>query len=366
LFFDDIPKPIVALSPMDGVTDAPFRLITNMYGAPDITFTEFVHVMGMLRGRERLWQDFIFSDLELPVVAQLFGAEPEYFYHASKIVGELGFDGVDINMGCPMRSVTDHGAGAALINTPELAQEIIREVKRGVKDWFETGELTGIDSEMRKRVRQMQDQRRQRAELMGIPYRLYAAGENRSLLPVSVKTRIGYKEIVVEDWVKTLTEVEPDWISVHGRTLKQMYTGQADWEALARGRQATHLPFLANGDVRTFHDIQDVIQVTKADGVLIGKGSYGNPWIFKDLDRLKTALAANAELPEVYLASATEKKQVMLEHAKLHTELKGAGAFVQMRKHMGWYMSGFEGAVEIRKLLMQTNSVREVEEVLEG
>ncbi|MCA9379489.1 tRNA-dihydrouridine synthase [Candidatus Dojkabacteria bacterium] len=364
MFFDDIPKPIVALSPMDGVTDAPFRFVVNKYGAPDITFTEFVHVMGIIHGSDRLWQDFIFSEQERPVVAQLFGAEPEYFYHASKIVCELGFDGVDINMGCPMRSVTDHGAGAALINTPDLAQQIIREVKRGVKDWYETGELTGISEDISQRIRGMQEARRRRAELSGIAYKLYAAGEERSLLPVSVKTRIGYKEVVVEDWMKTLTEVEPDWISVHGRTLKQMYTGKADWEALARGRRATHLPFLANGDVRTFGDIKNILQVVGADGVLIGKGSYGNPWVFKNLDKLKTALAANTELPEMYLASADEKKQVMLEHVKLHVSLKGEGAFVQTRKHMGWYMNGFPGAAELRKQLMQTNAAREVEAIV--
>lgn len=351
---------------MDGVTDAAYRFITSKYGSPDITFTEFVHVMGIMRGSERLWQDFIFSDAERPTVAQLFGAEPEYFYHASKIVCELGFDGVDINMGCPMRSVTDHGAGAALINTPDLAQQIVREVKRGVRDWYETGELTGIDDEMRRRIQVMVDARRRRADVLGIPFKRYAAAADRSLLPVSVKTRIGYKEVVVEEWMKTLTEVEPSWISVHGRTLKQMYTGEADWEALARGRQATHLPFLANGDVRTFEDIKSILQMTKADGVLIGKGSYGNPWIFKGLVDLKQALVTCGALPQMYVASEEEKKQVMLEHVKLHVELKGEGAFVQTRKHMGWYMNGFPGAVDLRKQLMQTNTVVEVEAVIGG
>jgi nifR3 family TIM-barrel protein len=365
MIFDETTQPVIGLSPMDGVSDAPFRYMVATHGSPDLILSEFVHVMGLCMGGERLWQDFIFSENERPISGQIFGAEPEYFYHAAKIVCELGFDGVDINMGCPAKTVTEGGAGAALIRTPELAQEIVRQVKRGVQDWYETGEVTGVKDEMKKRIERMVEQRQARANAEGLEFKKYANGSERSLVPVSVKTRLGYDQIVIKDWVKYLAEVEPAWITIHGRILKQLYSGQANWEAIAEAVQTVpHIPIIANGDVKTYVDIKRVLEVTKARGALIGRGTYGNPWFFKHLTELKHALETGSELPAEYIPSLEERFQAMIQHCKLHVELKGEGAFMQMRKHLGWYANGFEGAVELRKKLVTTNNVAEVEQII--
>lgn len=376
--FIDFSQPVVGLSPMDGVSDAPFRYITNKYGNPDIILSEFVHVVGLCRGGEKLWQDFIFSDSERHISGQIFGAEPEYFYHAAKIVCELGFSGVDINMGCPAKTVTEHGAGAGLIRTPELAKEIVRQVKRGVQDWYETGEITGVSNEIKLRIEKMVEQRRRRAPRDGVTFQRYALGDERSLVPVSVKTRIGYDKIVIDEWVKHLAEVDPAWITVHGRTLKQLYTGFADWDTIALAvATVPHIPVIANGDIKTYADIVEVLDHTKAKGALIGRATYGNPWLFKQVPELKKLIQNTLEtsqfsdfssvsvMPEMYVPSLEERFAVMLEHARLHVELKGEMSFIQMRKHLAWYCAGFDGAVDLRKQLVVSNSVAEVENIID-
>src|SRR5512145_776811 len=134
-FWSDIPKPIIGLSPMDGVTDASFRYITAKHGGPDVTVTEFVNIQAALYSPHTLLKDFTYSEIERPVVAQIYGKTPELFYKVAHIVCELGFDGLDINMGCPAKKVAASGCGAALIRTPDLAREIIRAAHKGIKDW---------------------------------------------------------------------------------------------------------------------------------------------------------------------------------------------------------------------------------------
>jgi tRNA-dihydrouridine synthase len=356
---------IIGLSPMDGITDGAFRYIATKYGKPDLTITEFVHVIGICRGGERLWQDFIFSDLERPIYAQIFGTEPDYFYHAAKIAAELGFDGVDINMGCPARTVAERGAGAGLIQQPQLAQEIVRSVRRGIKDWFETGELTGIKDSFKQRVIDMVQVRRQRAEQDQTIFKRYSSGAERSLIPVTAKTRVGFNEITISEWIKQLSEAEPDRISLHGRTFKQMYTGQANWDAIAEGVSNTHIPVLANGDIKDFNDIYTVISHTGAAGVLIGRATYGNPWLMRNIDLLKQNWGKVTDYNQfIYRPSMAERVSVLLEHVDLHTKLKDEGAFVQLRKHMGWYATDFPGAVELRQQLVRSNSLAEVKQAL--
>lgn len=350
--------PTIALSPMDGITDAAYRYMANTIGKPDITFTEFVHVIGICRGGERLWQDFIFDECERPVVAQLFGAEPEYFYHAAKIACELGFDGIDINMGCPAKNVTEHGAGAALIRTPKLAQEIILATQRGVKDWYETGELTGIDAEHIDRISTMQLARKAKADTL-----IDNTKPDRQMIPVSVKTRIGYDKVVITEWVSQLAETNPAWISIHGRTLKQMYTGAADWEAVATGVQVLEkrIPALANGDIKTHADVKKALATTGANGVLIGRGTYGNPWWFKGVAELKQAILTNQEPPAMYAPSPEEVKQAIITHAQMFVATKSEKAFPQLRKHLAWYVSNFlPNSSKLRSQLVQVNSIAEV------
>lgn len=341
-------QPIIGLSPMDGVTDAAFRFVTKKYGNPDVTYTEFVHVMGMCRGSERLYQDFIFTDLERPIIGQIFGAEPEYFYHAAKLICELGFDGVDINMGCPAKSVAEHGAGAALIRTPDLAADIIKATQQGVVDWAADGELTGVSDEIKQRIARMVEQRRQRNLVLGVAFKRYGAGAERGTVPVSVKTRIGYDEIVVEQWIAHIAEQKPHWIAVHGRTLKQLYTGQANWDALALAVKATDLPVLVNGDIKTQDDLSRVLELTNARGALIGRGTYGTPWWFN---------RENKPNPQKII-------EIMLEHAQLHVELKGESSYVQLRKHLAWYSQHLPNSVEIRKRLVTSNNIDELQQIL--
>jgi len=360
-----ITEPIIGLSPTDGVSDNAFRYITKKYGNPDLMFTEFTNVMGLCIAGFNILQAFEYDESQRPIVAQIYGKEPEYFYHASKIVCALGFDGVDINMGCPAKTVAASGSGAGLIRTPDLAREIIAAVKRGVDDWKNDGKLTGLNSKTEAAVNLMVDSYRKRViNLSDLENKeLYGRNNlklgNRSLIPVSVKTRIGYDIPVTKSWIENLAKESPKWITVHGRTLKQMYTGSADWNEIGIAVDSTNIPIIANGDIKNLEDVKKVLEITKAKGVLIGRGSFGNPWIFKELNTIKDNSYIFKE-PD-YL----EKFKVLIEHTEEFVRNnKESRAFFQMRKHFGWYIKGFDGAKELRDKLLRSNSVDEVKEIL--
>ena len=154
-FWDNLPRPIIGLAPMDGVTDAPNRTMHGLYGRPDVVLTEFTNVEGLWRGSDRIFRDFLYTPAERPVVAQIFGCRPEYFYKAAHIVCELGFDGLDINMGCPASNIANKGGGAALIRVPDTAKAIIRAAQQGVRDWADgqTLEDLEMDPERIKHIR---------------------------------------------------------------------------------------------------------------------------------------------------------------------------------------------------------------------
>ncbi|KXK25711.1 MAG: putative tRNA-dihydrouridine synthase [candidate division WS6 bacterium OLB20] len=349
-FWQQLKKPVIGLSPMDGVTDAPFRYIAAKYGEPDVVLTEFINVNGIYHAPEQLFYDFLYHEIERPVVAQIYGNDPAFFYIAAKVVGELGFDGVDINMGCPSKSVAASGSGAALIATPDLALDIVRAVKQGVADWVKDG-LKDVRPEL---IAQTEATKNRLIELgVSLP-------AERRHIPVSVKTRIGYKDVVAVDWVNTLLKEEPANITMHGRTLKQMYTGSADWEQLYRAADAVaewnsahsseqRITFLGNGDVQSLADA-DKRMSGNMDGVLIGRASFGHPWIFKGLD-----------FDDVPLQ---ERIAVAIEHAHLHARLKPEQMFVQLRKHLGWYMKGFHGAAQVRAELVRSENAEQVERIL--
>src|SRR5437879_9005447 len=201
-FWNTLPRPIIGLSPMDGVTDAAFRQVVAMEGAPDVTFTEFTSVGDICRGPEHLLSSLLYSEHERPVVAQLYGKDPVLFYQAAHVVCELGFDGLDINMGCPSKTVANHGGGAALIRVPETAKAIIRAAQQGVRDWAngQTLEDLEMDRERIRRIRQMNEER----------VRIWGDTPNieRRLIPVSVKTRLGYDSIVITDWLQELLDLD--------------------------------------------------------------------------------------------------------------------------------------------------------------
>ena len=324
-------KPIIGLAPMDGVTDAPFRLLVAKIGKPDIMTTEFVSVEGICAGAMRILKDFKYNEIERPIIAQLFGTDPECFYKAAFVVAKMGFDGVEINMGCPSKNVSSKGAGASLIQTPELAKKIILQTKKGVKNWANGKEI----------------------EEIGLPQEIleHISGfkTERKIIPVSVKTRIGYNTNIIEEWTKHLLEAKPANITIHGRTLKQMYTEQADWDAIATATKIikkTDTTVLGNGDIKTVKEGIEKVKHYGVDGFLIGRAALGNPWIFGDKE-----------------ADINERLETAKQHAKIYEKIFPE-YFLPMRKHLGWYCKGFPGASKIRQELMVSNSAKEVEDIL--
>ena len=312
-------RPFLALAPMANVTDAAFRRIIVKYGKPDVLWTEFVSADGLCSpGRERLLPDLWFTDAERPIVAQLFTADPERMKHAAELVRELGFDGVDINMGCPDRAVERQGAGAALMKDPGRAVALIRAARDG------------------------------------------AGG-----LPVSVKTRIGYRTNDITDWLPRLLEAEPAALTIHARTRNEMSKVPAQWsvvaEAVALVKQAyattpNERPLvIGNGDVVSVADAEERARESGADGAMVGRGIFGNPWFF---DRTRSGPPETAE-----------KLRVMVEHTCLFEELFRSGPkphknFDVMKKHYVAYVAGFPGAKELRTELMGAASADDVARIV--
>ncbi|MEW6543174.1 MAG: tRNA-dihydrouridine synthase [Nitrospirota bacterium] len=362
-FWQRLPRPIIGLSPMDGVTDAAFRLIVARQGAPDVTFTEFTSVGDICRGPAFLLSPLLYDEEERPVVAQLYGKDPDLFYQAAHVVCELGFDGLDVNMGCPSRSVASSGSGAGLIRTPALAQAILRATRRGIEDWAggQSLEAAGLKPGRAEAVRSMNRQRDGRAP------------SPRRAIPLSVKTRIGYDEVIVEDWIIRLLEEEPAAISVHGRTLQQMYRGEADWGAIARAAalaRGTRTLLLGNGDLQSMADVVRRVVETGVDGVLVGRGALGSPWLFRNKEAVRSILAGGDVMaagrtdslePAVELA---ERFRVMLDHARQFEALFGRERFPHLRKHLGWYCKGFHLAALMRARMVRACSSADVERLV--
>ncbi len=340
-FWDALRKPIFVLAPMANVTDAAFRRIIAKYSrpaGPAVFWTEFVSVEGLLsRGREKLLVDFMYTEAERPIVAQIFGGKPEQFYAAAKLIVSLGFDGIDINAGCPDKGVEKSGGGACLIKRPELAQKIITETKRGVAD----------------------------------------AG---SSIPVSVKTRIGYNTNELETWIPKLLEAEPAVITLHARTRKEMSFFPARWEHVARAvkirdESKSSTLIFGNGDVQNLEQARVRVAETGCDGVMIGRGIFGNPWLFSE-----------------HVPTTEEKLLVCIEHTKVFEELFGSSVipatepesmnagfrvkpgmtegkrikpFEVMKKHFKAYVNGFDGAKELRMKMMEAENVTEIEKLVE-
>ena len=336
-FWQTLPRPIIGLAPMDGASDHPFRYIQKKYGAPDLVYTEFTSVdeICVARRADRL-RSFLYDDSQRPIVAQIFGSVPEHFYQVAILICELGFDGIDINMGCPSRSVTHGGAGAALICTPKLAQEIMYATQRGVRDWQNGAGIVDCPNLGAAIAVEVARQRT-----------LHTNNADRLRpIPVSVKTRIGYDQPVVESWVPTLLEVEPAAIAIHGRTLKQRYSGQADWNAIGQAAEIvrpTATLFLGNGDIVSHTDAHRRVQKWGLDGVLIGRSSLGNPFVFHSSQPRPAA---------AYLTAATEHA----EHYEACYQPYERYHFLPMRKHLSAYARHAGLTESQRRALLKTES----------
>ena len=343
---------------MDGVTDACFRSILARHGKPDVVFTEFTHVHDICHGPEIHLETLRYSERERPIVAQLYGKDPDQYYLAAHAVCELGFDGLDINMGCPSKSVANSGSGAGLIRTPELAREIMQAAKRGIEDWAngQTLEQAGFKSarlEMFDRLNQ------QRGAASPAP---------RRILPLSVKTRLGYDTVTVESWVELLLLEQPAVISLHGRTLKQMYRGAADWSAIARAAdivKGTGTVFLGNGDIQSLDEAARRVRETTVDGVLIGRGALGAPWLFRMKEQAREWANGAGKISEgTEPISREERLSILLDHAQQFQTLFGQRQFYRMRKHLGWYCKGFPHAAALRGKMVRISSVEELQAIL--
>lgn len=307
-FWNTLPKPFFVQAPMEDVTDAAFRALIARYGKPDVMFTEFTSADGLIlapeAGQRALRKKLLFSENDRPIVAQLFTSSPEHIEKAAQLVAELGFDGFDINMGCPDRAVEKSGCGAALIKNPTLARDLIRAAKR-------------------------------------------------SGLPVSVKTRIGYNSDELDAWLPELLAEEPAAITIHARTRKEMSDVPARWDTVARAvsiRDAAGSKTLivGNGDVKDLNGARAKAVETHCDGVMLGRAIYGNPWLFAE-----------------HVSSPQERLQVLIEHLRLFDELLGDTVnYSTMKKHFKAYISGWNGAKELRAKLMETDSLDEVLKIL--
>jgi tRNA-dihydrouridine synthase len=345
-FWSSLATPIIGLSPMDGVTDHPCRFIQKKYGQPAIIYTEFTSVEGVCHGAERLLKDFHYDESQRPIIGQIYGTTPEYFRQTALILCQLGFDGVDINMGCPAKNVAHSGAGAALIKTPDLAQEIVRAAKQGVLDWQNgktVADCPDITQPIRTQIEALHAQ---------LPPEYQA---HDRVIPVSIKTRVGFDVKSVAEWIPRLLEVEPAAIAIHGRMLKQYYTGEADWDEIGKAAtiaQGSGTRILGNGDIKNHVEAEQKATTYNLDGVLIGRGSMGDPAVF----------GHQAEWP-----AGTTNFSIALEHAQVYEDTYKDDPnyhFLPMRKHLGWYVHRIPNASAIRVEMFKANSAAEVEAVL--
>lgn len=270
--------PIIGLSPMDGVTDEPFRLTQSHIAKPDLIFTEFVSAEGIAHGAVKLFDQLMFSSEERPIVAQLFGKNPDSFYTAAIILCHLGFDGIDINMGCPAKTVTQHGSGAALIDKPDIASQIIKSTQKAIAD-FTSGHVKLADLHLHQKTLDVITRN------LNYSKSTIDNRQSKHEITLSIKTRLGTTTSVVDTWIPFLVSHHPDFITLHGRTLKQGYSGQADWSEISKAVTICHqngVPIFGNGDIANKKQALEYISEYQVDGILIGRAADGNPWVFSD------------------------------------------------------------------------------------
>lgn len=305
-------KPIIALAPMDGYTDSAFRQLVKSIEPRAICYTEFIS-SDFLYHKPKDFRKFLtYTIAEQPLIVQLFGKEPDHFFVAAQLVEQAGASAIDINMGCPARKVIASMHGAYLMKNIKLGCQIIEQVKKAVK------------------------------------------------IPISVKTRLGWEDDKnLIPFIAALIDVGIDMVTIHGRTYKQGFHGEANWEPIYRLKEKVKIPVIGNGDVKDGKSAKE--KLGNLDGIMIGRASFGNPWIFKEvasllLDRKKW----NSE-------SVPMKKRldVMTLHAKLLIETKGERkGIMESRKHMAMYIKGIRGAAKYRSRLVRIETIQDLEGII--
>lgn len=312
-FWNNLPKPFTVLAPMEDVTDIVFRKIIDDISPPDVYFTEFVNCEGLMsKGKDavihRLKRDQNLNSSK-PTVAQIWGIKPENYYEVAKLCNQMGFDGIDINMGCPQRNVTKTGACSALIKNKPLAKEIISATKEGAKD-----------------------------------------------IPVSVKTRIGFNKIAIQDWIGFLLEQDLPVLSIHLRTTKEMSKVPAHWELMKeivdlRNKVNQDTKIVGNGDLVDYADIKDKYKKHKIDGGMIGRGIFNNLQAF-----------TNTPYSEL---TKEERIKLCLKHIELFENTWGdSKKYDILKKYFKIYISNFEDSKEIKNRIMDTKSTQEAKKII--
>lgn len=300
------------LAPMAGVTDLPFRLLCKEAGC-DILYTEMVSAKAMYYKNKNTIPLLALDDREHPIGLQLFGSEPELMADMARQIEALGFDFIDINMGCPVPKVFNNGEGSALMKDPKLAGQIVAAIHRAVK------------------------------------------------IPVTVKIRKGIDEDHVNavEMAKELEESGAAAIAIHGRTRTQYYAGHADWDIIRQVKEAVTIPVIGNGDILTAEDVLRMKRETGCDAFMIGRGAKGNPWIFS---QVKQALAGET-IPGK--PPVDEVVSMILRHLDMMIAFKGEYTGVhEMRKHVSWYTTGYPNSTRIRGLVNEIETREELEIVL--
>ncbi len=302
--WNKLPRPFFALAPMEDVTDTVFRQVVGKHGAPDVYFTEFTNTDALCsRGEKNALLRLQFTKKEHPIIAQIWGVNPKLYYESAKKILGMGCDGIDINMGCPIRNIIKGGACAALIKNQKLTQEIIHATNDG-------------------------------------------AGE----LPVSVKTRIGFDEIQTDEWLGFLLDQDIAALTVHGRTAKEMSLAPAHWDEIGkvvklRDKKKVRTVIIGNGDVVDRKDGLQKSRETGVDGIMIGRGIFHNLFAFKENSATWFTLTPK------------EKISILKEHATLYKDTWKAGKnYPMLKKFFKIYVSGFSGASDIRVRFMDTKT----------
>jgi len=309
-FYDKIENPILALAPMAGYTNQPFRRICKYFGA-DVVYSEMASATALSYGGKKTLELLRFSEAERPYVVQLFGNDPKYFRNAARVVTEkMRPDGIDINMGCPAPKVYKTGAGAALFCDQDKALEIIEET------------LQGTD------------------------------------LPVSIKIRSRVGKFTAYRFMKKVKDYPLAAVMIHGRSYEKAFSGPIDHRTIRRIKDMVPFPVIANGGINTPEDAKEILEKTGADGVGIARGALKNPWLFQEIkDYIKTGKYHEFTLPEI--------KEAALTHARMAEEDMGTHGILEMRKYLLWYFRGFENAKEFRRKLVEVETLADVEKTLD-
>jgi nifR3 family TIM-barrel protein len=301
-------EPAVLLAPMAGITDSPYRSIARELGCPAVV-TEMVSSEGIIRDQGGSMRLLCFEPGEHPVIAQIFGSRPESMAEAARRCQDLGFDAVDINMGCPVKKVIRSGSGAALMRDEENAAKVVSAIRRAIS------------------------------------------------LPVTAKLRSGWspKEQNAVDLACRLADCGLDALIVHPRTRNQFYSGSADWQVIARVAAAVNLPVVGNGDLRTPEDAKRMLEQTGCAGVMVGRAALGNPWLPGQMAGLQSNPPDREEIHRVFCI-----------HLEKMIDLVGSPtrAVMRMRKHAVWYTRGIDGAAALRRGLKHLNTPAEMKRAM--